>query len=75
MQQSTKVPGIACNEEQSVAELLFIWPFCLKGFKTKLGLQRHSEIKHNTAIEVEIESDIEIENQTQEVETTIFQIV
>ena len=71
----SKVHGIACNEEQSVAELPFKCPFCLKGFKTKLGLQRHSEIKHNTEIEVEIESDIEIENQTQEVENTIFQIV
>ena len=39
----SKVHGIACNEEQSVAELPFKCPFCLKGFKTKLGLQRHSE--------------------------------
>ena len=53
----------------------FKCPFCSKAFRTKLGLQRHSEVKHNTEIEVEIESDIEIENQTQEVETAIYQIV
>ena len=64
----------ASTEDQNVVHP-FKCPFCSKDFRTKLGLQRHSEVKHNTEIEVEIESDIEIENQTQEVETAIYQIV
>jgi len=40
-------------------------------FQSPKAIQESTEIKHNT--EVEIESDIE--NQTQEVETAIYQIV
>ena len=67
--------GIIANTDDPNVVHPFKCPFCPKGFRTKLGLQRHSEVKHNTEIEVEIESDIEIENQTQEVETAIYQIV
>ena len=67
--------GIIANTDDQNVVHPFKCPFCPKAFRTKLGLQRHSEVKHNTEIEVEIESDIEIENQTQEVETAIYQIV
>ena len=39
---------------------LFKCPFCTMPFKSKRGLQKHSEIKHDTEIEVEVESDIDM---------------
>ena len=41
----------------------FKCPFCTHAFKSKKGLQRHSELKHDTEIEVEMGSDVEIENE------------
>ena len=41
-------------------------------FKSKKGLKKHSEVKHDTEIEVEMEgSDMEIEHEQKEVETAI----
>ena len=42
------------------ADKLFKCPFCTMPFKLKWGLQKHSEIKHDTEIEVEVESDIDM---------------
>ena len=50
----------------------FRCPFCPMAFKSKKGLQKHSEVKHDTEIEVEMEgSDMEIEHEQGEVETAI----
>ena len=38
-------------------------PFCPMSFKSKKGLQKHSEVKHDTEIEVEMESDMDIDNE------------
>ena len=70
----SKIHGIPNNDDQP-AILPFKCPFCPKAFRTKLGLQRHSEIKHDTQIEVEMGSDIEIENEGAEVHTSIQFIV
>ena len=44
-------------------------------FKSKKGLKKHSEVKHDTEIEVEMEgSDMEIEHEQKEVETAICYI-
>ena len=44
-------------------------------FKSKKGLQKHSEVKHDTEIEVEMEdSEMEIEHEQKEVETAICDI-
>ena len=40
-------------------------------FKSKWGLQKHSEIKHDTEIEVEVESDIDVGNEVQTMEFII----
>ena len=48
----------------------FKCPFCTHAFKSKKGLQRHSELKHNTEIEVEMGSDVEIENEVQFIQYT-----
>ena len=44
----------------NVPDKLFKCPFCTMLFKSKWGLQKHSEIKHDTEIEVEVESDLDI---------------
>ena len=44
-------------------------------FKSKKGLKKHSEVKHDTEIEVEMEgSAIKIEHEQKEVETAICYI-
>ena len=40
-------------------------PFCPMSFKLKKGLQKHSEVKHDTEIEVEIESDMDMDNENE----------
>merc|ERR1712157_471895 len=50
----------------------FKCPFCTHAFKSKKGLQRHSELKHNTEIEVEMGSDVEIENEVQNISKSII---
>ena len=46
-------------------------PFCTMSFKSKKGLQKHSEIKHDTEIEVEMESDIDMGTEVQTMEFII----
>ena len=48
------------NAPADRANNLFKCPFCTMPFKSKRGLQKHSEIKHDTEIEVEVESDIDM---------------
>ena len=43
----------------------FKCPFCTNAFKSKRGLMKHSVLKHDTEIEVEMGSDMEIENEVQ----------
>ena len=45
--------------------------FCTMPFKSKWGLQKHSEIKHDTEIEVEVESDIDMGTEIQTMEFII----
>ena len=40
-------------------------------FKSKRGLQKHSEIKHDTEIEVKVESDIYMGTEVQTMEFII----
>ena len=40
-------------------------------FKSKGGLQEHSEIKHDTEIEVEVENDIDMGTEVQTMEIII----
>ena len=40
-------------------------------FKSKRGLQKHSEIKHDTEIEVEVENDIDMGTEVQTMEFII----
>ena len=42
------------------ADKLSKCPFCTMPFKSKWGLQKYSEIKHDTEIKVEVESEIDM---------------
>jgi hypothetical protein len=46
-------------------------PFCSMSFKSKGGLQEHSEFKHDTEIEVEVENDIDMGTEVQTMEIII----
>ena len=43
--------------------MIFMCQFCTLRFISEKDLQRHSRLKHNTEIEVEIGSDVEILNE------------
>ena len=53
------------------ADKPFKCPFCSMSFKSKGGLQEHSEIKHDTEIEVEVENDIDMGTEVQTMEFII----
>ena len=44
----------------------FRCPFCTVSFKSKRGLIKHSEIKHDQKIEVHVENVVDIRNETDE---------
>ena len=59
------------NAPADRADKPFKCPFCSMSFKSKRGLQKHSEIKHDTEIEVEVENDIEMGTEVQTMEFII----
>jgi hypothetical protein len=46
-------------------------PFCTMSLKSKWGLQKHSEIKHDTEIKVEVESNVDMGTEVQTMEFII----
>ena len=74
--RSRKFPKGNCVVRTGSVQLdiskLFCYPICLMASKSKKSLQKHSKVKHDTAIEIEMEgSDMEIEHEQGEVETAI----
>ena len=59
------------NAPADRADKPFKCPFCSMSFKSKRGLQKHSEIKHDTEIEVEVENDIDMGTEVQAMEFII----
>lgn len=59
------------NAPADRADKLFKCRFWTMSFKSKWGLQKHSEIKHDTEIEVEVESDIDMGKEVQTMEFII----
>ena len=59
------------NTPADRADKSFKCPFCSMSFKSKRGLQKHSEIKHDTEIEVEVENDIDMGTEVQTMEFII----
>ena len=59
------------NAPADRADKPFKCPFCSMSFKSKRGLQKHSEIKHDTEIEVEVENDIDMGTEVQTMEFII----
>ena len=59
------------NTPADRADKPFKCPFCSMSFKSKRGLQKHSEIKHDTEIEVEVENDIDMGTEVQTMEFII----
>ena len=59
------------NAPADRADKPFKCPFCSMSFKSKRGLQKHSEIKHDTEIEVEVENDIDMGTEVQTMEIII----